>query len=210
MSVKTVFIGSAAIVLLGAGVWLVKSNGNPHDGTTASNRETPFLSVPQDPVRPQLALEPSDEIVSADTSPKGDASNIGRRSAKVMALAFAGRENSDPGLSAELEFAVQRALATSIDYGRFDVESVICRQADCQVISTDRNPPTINAGGPPDMRNGWGPNVAKLMTRLNDVTIHNPGSGAPMEKAELLQVTQLHEGGIVTLVRFKEKRTSLF
>lgn len=60
------------------------------------------------------------------------------------------------------------------------------------------------------MRNGWGPNVAKLMTRLNDVTIHNPGSGAPMEKAELLQVTQLHEGGIVTLVRFKEKRTSLF
>lgn len=202
---RKVFIGPMVLILLVAGAWWVLTDKKSQESSAASNREAPPLSAPPVPLPalPVVGRGKSDPVGSLD-KPLQNTAQEQRKSTTEVALKFAGRANPDPALSKELEREIQYALDTSLDHGRFEVESIVCRGYKCQIVSVDRTPPPVGAG-PTDFRQGWGPNLTKMLHTLKDAWIQNPSTGARIGKPELEQLELLFSGeGIVTYIGFKE------
>lgn len=153
------------------------------------------------PVEGTRSINP---VASTDNPPQDAAQMHGRVSTKDTAQKFAGRENPDPDLARELESGIQKALDASVDRGRFDVESVLCRGNICQIVSVDRTPAPQVGGRPPDLRQGWGPNLERLFLQLDDAGMQNPHTGVRIDRPEMMQLEIWREGGgVVTYLRFR-------
>lgn len=205
MSSRKFFTGPIVLVILGAGAWWVLADKDSQENSAASVREAPPQSAPGSPIHSVEGTKSNDPIARLDKPPQDSAQSPGKPSTQNMALKFAGRENPDPALSNELELGIQKALDASIDRGRFDVESVICRENTCQIISVDRTPPPAISGRPPDLQNGWGSSLKNLLVQLNDAGMQNPRTGAWIDKPKMVQLEIMHAGEIVTYLEFKER-----
>lgn len=203
MGSRKIIMGILVLVLLGAGAWWALADKDSQEvNASALGNAPPPPTVPPLPTLPVEGTRKNESVASPDKPPQDAVQAEDKTTTEKFALLFAGRANPDPALSKELEREVLYALDASVDHARFDVESVICREYMCQIVSFDRMMLPVDPRSL-DPHQGWGSILKKVLFELKDTDMQNARTGARISLPRVRQIEYRHTGGgVVSYIEF--------
>jgi hypothetical protein len=202
MSSRTYTIAFISLAILGIGFWWLQPKKDSSEG------EAPYALADSrsyiDKARPASAI-PASPVIAENKSSKSSTDAVPISHAlpvsamwSAKTLEFAEQADSDPILSREIEYVIQRSVDSTLDRSRYDVHSIKCRGQSCQVLVVDRAPVAGTA-------KGWPQIVGEVLRGLHDAAIRAPATGAKLGRPMLQGIE--HIGGepvrFITLIGFE-------
>jgi hypothetical protein len=186
-------------IALGAAAWVGLSNRHAEQGQDSGVPTEPKSSA-------QQAAVPIPAIASsslADTNPAHREAespppvNAAPQTVRLPddVLNFADQADSDPTLSREIEYQIQRSIYANIDALKFEIQPIKCRENSCQILAKAREP---GAG-----ISAWAPVLNTMLKDLTNTPVLNPTTGMKLGAAELQRI-QSTKGSVVTVIGFKK------
>jgi hypothetical protein len=185
-------------IALGAAAWVLLSKRHTEQDANSS-AATESKGAVQQAVLPAPAIPSSDVSDSNSESRKEESPPPVNAAPKTISwpdstLRFADQADTDPLLSREIEYQIQRSIDTNIDARKFKVEPVKCRGTSCQILASAREPG--------EFRSAWGLVLGTMLKDLTDTPVLNPSTGIRLGAADPQRIEYLSEGGIVTIIGF--------
>ena len=141
---------------------------------------------PPAPTPPPPAPMPRSELASTSPAPLPLPKQV---------IDFSQRTDSDPVLSRELEYAIQKSIDAQPRTNGYEVQSLKCRAAECLIFTVDRLA---------TQEGKWSSALGNTFGTLSNAAIRHPGTGVQLQPS-LQGIAQVGGGGTVTVLQFKSQ-----
>lgn len=196
MNLRKSSIVVGTLVVLGGGAWLVIPRQEIQEPVVSNDGQPSDTSNVVDvaPATPRPAVIEGDSDTNR-TEATPTTANVPPPVERPEKREFESRIDSDPALSRELEFVVQRSLDAKLDRSRMELESLVCRGNSCQILLRPQSP-TAGSGGMST--------VSSLLRDLQAAPARHPGTGADLEPAvQMVSQARGEHAGILAVIAFE-------